>query len=382
MNMIQTPPRPPDGIVAHRSTPMAPSERGEQLGAAHADGVQRTIDGYVRLFRTVAGGPVDLGALGREALRAIEAYSHEAATEIRGIALGAGVDPAHVAALNARTEILALLGARGRGECSTVVVLGPNGQPPLTMQTWDWHEHFADCWLIWTVEHADGRVVHLLTEYGILGKIGVSSRGFGLHFNILSHRSDAASPGIGVPLHVLARAALDRAPDAAGALAMLGAAEVSASSALTLVASGNAGKTAVSAELVPEGPRFVTPTPTGLLIRTNHCLDPAAAVGDRAPRRGPDSYLRHDVLSRALYGRTPANREALRTLMASHAGGSGAICCHPDPDAELGDRWATLATVALDVHAGELWVRRNGPCDVASQWWAAGAGQTETREAA
>lgn len=379
MNMPQT---PPDGIVAHRSGPMAPAERGEELGAAHADGVHRTIDGYARLFRAVAGGPADLTALGREALRAIEAFSRDAADEVRGIALGAGADPAHVAALNARTEILALLGARGRGECSTVVVLGPNGQPPLTMQTWDWHEHFADCWLVWTVEHADGRVVHLLTEYGILGKIGVSSRGFGLHFNILHHRSDAASPAIGVPLHVLARAALDRAPDAAGALAMLGAAEVSASSALTLVASGNAGKTAVSAELVPEGPRFVTPAPTGLLIRTNHCLDPAAAAGDRAPRLGPDSYLRHDVLSRALYGRTPSSREALRALMASHAGGSGAVCCHPDPDAPVGDRWATLATVALDVHAGELWVRRNGPCDVASQWWAAGASRTETREAA
>ena len=250
------------------------------------------------------------------------------------------------------------------------------------MQTWDWHEHFADAWLVWTIEHEDGRVVHLLTEYGILGKIGVSSRGVGLHFNILHHRSDAAGGGIGVPLHVLARTVLDRADDASGALALMGAAEVSASSALTLVTAGNAGKSAVSAELVPEGPRFVTPSATGLLIRTNHCLDPATAAGDRAPRLGPDSYLRHDVLNRALYGRTPAGREALRSVMASHAGGSGAVCCHPDPAAELGDRWATLATVALDVREGELWVRRHGPCDEASQWWAAGARSTAMVEAA
>ncbi|HET6510255.1 MAG TPA: C45 family peptidase [Baekduia sp.] len=376
------PQTPPDGLVVHRSAPMAPGDRGEELGAAHAEGVRRTIEGYERLFRTVAGGAVDLGVLGGEALRAIDAFSPAAGAEVRGIALGAGAAPEHVAALNARTEILALLGAGGRGECSTVVVLGPGDQPPLTLQTWDWHDHFADGWMIWTVEHDDGRVVHVLTEYGMLGKIGVSSRGFGLHFNILHHRADAATPAIGVPLHVLARATLDRAEDASGALAMLGAAEVSASSALTLVASGNAGKSAISADLVPEGPRFVAPAPTGLLIRTNHCLDPATALGDRAPRVGPDSYLRHDVLSRALYGRTPATREALRALMANHTGGSGAVCCHPEEGAELGDRWATLATVSLDVHAGELWVRRNGPCDVASQWWAAGARATATTEAA
>jgi isopenicillin-N N-acyltransferase-like protein len=380
MNMTQMP--PPDGLVTHRSAPASPAERGEELGVAHAEAIHRTIAGYERLFHATAGGPVDLGALGREALRAIEDVSSSAAAEVRGIALGAGADPAHVAALNARTEILALLGARGRGECSTVVVLGPNGQPPLTMQTWDWHDHFADAWLVWTIEHEDGRVVHLLTEYGILGKIGVSSRGIGIHFNILHHRSDAARGGIGAPLHVLSRLALDTADDASAALALLGAAEVSASSALTVVGAGNAGKTAVCAELVPEGPRFVTPSATGLLIRTNHCLDPAAAVGDRAPRVGPDSYLRHDVLQRALYGRTPAGREALRALMASHAGGAGAVCCHPDPAAALGDRWATLATVALDVREGELWVRRNGPCDEASQWWAAGGRRTAMMETA
>jgi isopenicillin-N N-acyltransferase like protein len=375
-----TAPTPPDGLVTHVSGPMAPAARGEELGAAHATAIARTIDGYAALFGAVAGRSVELGALGREALAAIESYSAAAAAEVRGIAGGAGVDPAHVAALNARTEILALLGARGRGECSTVVVLGPNGRPPLTMQTWDWHDHFDDSWFVWTIEHEDGRVLHLLTEYGILGKIGVSSRGVGVHFNILNHGSDARDGTIGVPLHVLSRTVLDRADDASEALALLGAAEVSASSALTVIGSGNAGKTAASAELTPDGPRFVTPSPTGLLIHTNHCLDPAAALGDRAPRLGPDSYLRHDVLNRALYGRTPSGREALRTLMASHAGGSGSVCCHPDPGAELGDRWKTLATVALDVHAGELWVRRNGPCDEASQWWAAAAQQTEMME--
>jgi isopenicillin-N N-acyltransferase-like protein len=353
-------------ITSHLSAPATPADRGEAFGAAHADDVAGTIERYERLFAHLADGPFDLRPLGEEALRAIEDYAPDAATEIRGIAGGASVDPWAVAAINARTEILAGLGAPGRGECSTIVVLGPAGKEPVSIQTWDWHDLFADSWLVWSIEHPDGHLVHTVTEYGILGKIGVSSRGFGIHFNILNHRSDRAR--IGVPLHVLSRTALDTATDAGSALALLGAAEVSASSTLTVVGASAAGKTALSAELTPEGPRFVAPSQTGLLIHTNHFLDPLLAAGDLMPRVGPDSYVRHDVLNRALYGRTPLDRETLRTLMASHVGGAGAVCCHPAAGAGLGECWQTLATVALDVCGGDLWVRENGPCDEGAEW--------------
>ena len=128
------------------------------------------------------------------------------------------------------------------------------------------------------------------------------------------------------------------------------------------------GASALCAELSPPGPRFVLPDTDGLLVHTNHFLDPVAAAGDQEPRRGPDSYLRLDVLRRALSGHRELDRDAVVAAMASHLGGSGAVCCHPATGAGLGERWATLVTVALDVRAGTLSARVGGPCATTSPW--------------
>jgi isopenicillin-N N-acyltransferase-like protein len=342
-------------VIAHRSPVASPAERGEEFGAAHAAAVAANVDRYAELL-----GAAEPRPLGEEALRAIAAHAPAPAAEIRGIAGGAGLEPWAVALLNARTEALARLDAGAGGECSTVVALGPAGTPPVTLQTWDWHDVFADGWLVWTIELPDGTVLHTLTEYGMLAKIGVNSHGVGLHFNILHHASDGGP--VGLPVHVLARTVLERARDAGQAVALLGAVEVSASSVLTVVVDG----AAVCAELAPAGPRFVTAGAGGLLVHTNHFLDPHLAAGDRAPRLGPDSYLRHDVLTRGLAAAPPPrDRDDLLALMADHTAG---VCCHPEPGAPLGERWATLATVSLDVAAGALHVRRGGPCDARAGW--------------
>lgn len=359
----------------YRSAPAGPRERGLDFGAAHRQQIARTIEHYQRLFDQVAGAPVDLLALGTETMAGIRSFSPEAAGELEGMASGAGVRLRALAAVNARTEILARLeaahhrDATGRGECSTVVHLGTRGTP-VSVQTWDWHDLLEDDWLVWTIEHPDGTVVHTVTEYGVLGKIGVNNHGVGVHFNILHHSSDGGP--IATPVHVLARAVLDGARGLGGALAMVGAAVTSASTVLTLVGADAHGASALCAELSPPGPRFVLPDLDGLLVHTNHFLDPIAAAGDQGPRRGPDSYLRLDVLRRTLHGRADLDRDTVVAAMASHLGGGGAVCCHPAAGAGLGDRWATLVTVALDVRAATLTARVGGPCRTSAPWHAAG----------
>jgi isopenicillin-N N-acyltransferase like protein len=335
-------------VLTFTSAPATPEARGEEFGAAHAAEVAATVERYGELFAVVASRPVDLRPLGEEALAAIARFSGEADAEIRGIAGGAGLKPWQVAALNARTEILARLGTAGRGECSTVVDLRSRTRSPATMQTWDWHDVFADSWLGWTIEHPDGRVVHTVTEFGILAKIGVNSRGVGVHINILHHASDGGP--MGVPVHVLARAVLDHSADAGAAVALIGAAEVSASSVLTIIGASDAGTTAIGAELAPDGPRYVLPSPDGLYVHTNHFLDPHLAAGDREPRVGPDSYLRLDVLRPALHAHPTADIEELRSILADHSAGGGSLCCHPRPAPSWGvvgqhwPRWRSTST--------------------------------------
>jgi isopenicillin-N N-acyltransferase like protein len=360
-------------VIRHyRSAPASPRDRGRDFGAAHPAEIRATAEIYSELFAATAQRPVGIRAVGQEALAAIRGFSAAAASEVEGIAEGAGLPAEMVAAVNARTEILAALrsprpGLLQRGECSTVVRLAGFGEAPIALQTWDWHDVFADSWLVWTIEHPDGHVVHTLTEYGILGKIGVSSAGLGLNLNILHHGHDGGL--VRVPVHVLARSVLDSARDIGQALTAIASAPVSASSALTLTADGAGEPIAITAEVFPGGPRFVTPRPDGLLLHTNHFLDPHAARHDQETCIGPDSFLRLAVLERRLARRAGDGAPDLLAAMGSHLGGGGAICCHPDGAAELGDRYATLATVVIDVQAGELTVRAGGPCGQESPWW-------------
>ena len=335
-------------IAHHRSAPAGPSDRGEAFGAVHAERIAATLERYRALF---APG-TDLDALGAQALAATRGYAPALAAEIAGIAAGARLPATAVAALNARTEIL----GRGRGECTTLAWAGAS------VQTWDWHAELADGWLVWTIEHPGGRVVHTLTEYGIVGKIGVGGA-LGVHLNILHHARDGGP--VGVPVHVVVRHLLDAARDVGHARDLAAAARVSASSALTLVGAG----AAVTAELHPGGPGLVHPDAHGMLLHANHFLAPDAAVGDRAHVDDPGSYGRLDDLRARLGERPPRDREAALAALCSHAGGYDAICCHPDPAAPPGDRWATLATVALDPAHGTLAVRAGGPCAAGDPWW-------------
>jgi isopenicillin-N N-acyltransferase-like protein len=106
----------------------------------------------------------------------------------------------------------------------------------------------------------------------------------------------------------------------------------------------------------------VLPTEHGILVHTNHFVDPRAAGGDLEPTLGPDSLVRYDVLRRRLVERPALTPEAVVAAMRSHLGGAGAICCHPDPESELGHRYTTLATVTVDVASCRLVVRAGGPC--------------------
>ncbi|MFJ3485998.1 C45 family autoproteolytic acyltransferase/hydrolase [Pseudomonas sp. NPDC090202] len=342
-----------------RSTVTDPFGRGREFGECHAVQIRASVEAYRGLFQRSAGRRVDLLALGSEALTQIEAFAAPLHDEIRGMAEGSGVDVREIGAINARTEILAYLGATLRGECSTVVHVDPARAAPLTLQTWDWYSQFASQWLQWEIPHADGRLTTTVTEYGIVGKIGVNNRGIGVHFNILHHRLDGQR--IGVPVHVASRWMLDSTGDFNDALQLLAAVDFSASSVLTVVASKDGEGGAVSVELYPQGPAFVFPGTDGLLVHTNHFLDRKAAEGDTEWPVYPDTLVRHDVLSRRLRNRQDLSVATLLQAMHSHLGSTGAVCCHPDPNSQA-DQYQTLVTVAIDVAAGTLTAMPGGPC--------------------
>jgi isopenicillin-N N-acyltransferase-like protein len=342
-----------------------PAARGHEFGAVHAREVATTVARYRRLFASLYAADVDLTSVGARALDRIDGWAPELGQEIRGIAAGAGLPVEHVAAINARTEIIATLRRdlpRPVRECSAVVALPASGGVAVAAQNWDWYVDFADNWLEWTIPHPDGRRVSTLTEYGIVGKIGVNDAGLGVLFTMLHHRDDGAD--IGVPVHVVARRVLDQARAVDDGKAICASAAPSASTSVTMVA----GAEAVSAELWPGGPGlgpgFAPPDAHGVLVRTNHFLTDPARAGDEVPGEAPTTLVRYDTLRRILSGGAGgAGRDVTPDdVVAALCDHTGGVCSHPLAEEPADLRHGTLATVVLDLVAGGLVTRTGPPC--------------------
>jgi isopenicillin-N N-acyltransferase-like protein len=321
--------------------PVVRSADGRALGTEAREDILRCWAGYEPLFDAWGTGAREIAEATFERTRA---WAPRLAAEIEAIAAGAGLAIWQVAALNARTEIL----AKGRGECSTVVLLG---DPPRTLQTWDWHEHLDDVKFVWDTGH-----VRTLTEYGIVGKIGVNSAGLGVHMNILHHASDGG--GDGVPVHVVARRILDEATTVEEAAKIARSADVCASTVLTAVDRHGAA----CLELCPAGLGEVRPR-DGVLLHTNHFLDPELAEGEDNRDEDPESWDRLEALEQRIDELRTA--PDLADVIKLH---DAPVCCHPEPGAPFGERYATLATISLDVAGGHLRLRAGGPCADESPW--------------
>jgi isopenicillin-N N-acyltransferase-like protein len=342
------------------SSALGPADRGRELGEHHATEVARTVAAYRRLFAARATRPFDVDAWAERAWATITELAPTAAEEIAGIAEGAGLPVREVAMLNARTELLAVADPTGVvPECSTVVRLHP-GRPPVAVQTWDWYDAMADDWFVWTLPLPGGPVVRTVTEYGVLGKIGVNSHGVGVLFNLLRHRDDtlAEEAGLGFPLHLLSRQVLETARTLDDAVALARSVSTSASSSLTVV---DADGGAASIEMFPGGPGVLEPDDAGLLVRTNHFVSADGAPGCLAASIGPGSAIRRTTLLDAFESRPPSSAGEVVAAMHDHRD-VGGVCAHPDPALARPLQHATLATVALDVAGRDLTVTAGGPC--------------------
>ncbi len=291
-------------------------------------------------------------------MKAIEAWAPDLAEEITGMAEGARLPVTDLAAVNARTEILSYLGGPRESECSAVVLLGDDEDAaPVAVQTWDWMRQMAAGWLVWTIPFADGRVTTTLTEYGVVGKIGVNNSGLGLLFTRLHHDDDGAD-GIGLPVHVAARRVLDECDTVTSAAYTLTTASVTASSSLNLVSHGPGGNAAITAELHPGGPGGSFPRTTACSSTPTTSSTPAWCPSDPYPRLHPGTLIRRDQLRRGLRRHAgKPDAATVRKVMARHAGG---VCHHTAAGHD--DDHITLATVELDLKKGEVLANEGGPC--------------------
>jgi isopenicillin-N N-acyltransferase-like protein len=303
-------------------------------GRTHGGELRQEVAACVDFYRIILGlGEAELRERAAVFERLISAYAPQQAEEIRGIAEGAGLPPAHIFAINARSELVPFEVA----ECTVLSV----PQAGLLGQTWDWCEQLEDLITLLSITHEDGHRVLTISEPGIVGKIGLSSAGVGVCLNFLSvPRSEE-----GVPIHNLLREALDARSLAAARLRLR---QAGAGRGGNILLAGDSGE-AVNFEFA--GDQVDERILEGNFCHTNHCVFRHIPAGDMEA----NSIGRLERATELLGEPSAPGVSDLQRILSDRSDPDAPICApyHPLFGLELG----TLCAVVMDLPRGELFLR-------------------------
>ncbi|KAJ4328099.1 hypothetical protein N0V84_001467 [Fusarium piperis] len=174
----------------------SPYEIGFQHGQQAKDQVLGSLTYYGALFESTCG--LDWPSVREEATRyldTLERLCPEYLEEIRGIAEGAEVTLLDIVALNVRTEInFGLFSKEPKlpielDGCTALAIKTGNG-PSFLTQNWDWQTLQGQNLIVYTVHRPDTDIPRftVVTEAGIIGKIGLNESGVGVCLNAIKAR--------------------------------------------------------------------------------------------------------------------------------------------------------------------------------------------------
>jgi isopenicillin-N N-acyltransferase-like protein len=330
----------------------SPLERGRAHGRAWAAPIAEIARIRTRLVREQGGfrSDDDVLRLARRHLPILDAFDAPLAQELRGIAEGAGLDPAALVVLNHYTDLKDLHAAaldEVDDDCSAIVAATVEGA--LLGQTWDMHGTAAPFVSMLHVPAHDARPeAWLLSIVGCLGMAGMNAHGVGVTINNL--RSNDARVGLVWPAVVRRALAEPTAEDAARIVetAPLGSGHhylvADATRAIGIETSGRLAERWKELSLANVGARF---------HHENHCL---GTVVTKVSSISPVSTTleRHAWLERSLTDRPLAGRDDLWARLGSHDGYPRSICTHL-ATADAPDAMLTCAGIAMNLTQRRMW---------------------------
>ncbi len=247
-------------------------EIGYEHGRKGREEVLRSLETYEKLFygyQQINWSVAKEKALSH--IKAIEKYDFSMIEEMEGIAKGAGVEFEDILALNARSEI-ALAGYKGKSfsdGCTAIALTKPIIQDTIIGQNWDWKSTQRESLLLLWIENKDRPHITMVTEGGMIGKIGFNSSGIGICFNALITDKKTNE----VPIHLGLRAVLNSYSLTEAISKIKGEQMASTASFLIGYDEGDHNGMAVNVEVSPFGIDYVGGNGEGL-VHTNHiCSD-------------------------------------------------------------------------------------------------------------
>lgn len=319
-----------------------PFERGRQHGEHLSEEIGKTIDFYCSIFKLPES---EIFRHAEFFHQLIDSFNPGYSEEIQGIAKGSKVDPLWIVALNARTEILSR-NTNASNECTTVYF----PRPSILGQNWDWGKPLEPLTVLMNIEGSDGHRIFMLTEPGIIGKIGMNNRGLGVCLNILTLDQQLD----GLPVHIILRAILDcdNLVEVESLLAQHG--QGKASNILVADATGNG----FDMEFCGED-KFRLEANSDYLLHTNHYL--AKAINSELNPDFFSSYARFNKATKILAGNKERTVETMSRLLSDDSDVSLPIYRDYLPDQSVHEL-GTISTIVMELTQQKMHVRKGkGP---------------------
>ncbi|WOF74107.1 C45 family autoproteolytic acyltransferase/hydolase [Parvibaculaceae bacterium PLY_AMNH_Bact1] len=311
-----------------------PAERGEQHGTALKERIQRMIEVYGSFFGRKESEIFDIA---KHFKSVINEFSPDYGTEIEAIADAAKVNPLWIYALNARSEFLSFVPAT---ECTVMHFAGT----PLLGQNWDWEERLEPLIALARIERTDGPSILMMTEPGILGKIGLNDAGVGVCFNFLHINR----PTNGVPIHILLRAILECSSIEAVRDTIKRAGPGRSANILVADESGNRFDMEFAAT-----EQIEVEDPGDVIAHTNHYLDPEMFS---MPHILENSTLRLNRAYALAKETEPRDRAAMVRMLSDTENPGNSICQTYRQREPLGNM-GTVCTLTMNLAARNMDIR-------------------------
>ena len=188
--------------VKHITCSGTPYEVGQQHGSQARDEVLGSIEFYKDFFmKRIKIDWTKAEEVATEFLPFLKSNYAEYVEEMQGVADGAGVKLNDVVLLNVRTEIAYGMMSDG---CTAFAWKSPEGS--FIAQNWDWSAEQIPNIIKMRIEQEGKPVIEMMTEGGILGKIGMNSAGVGVTLNAIQAKGLSYKK---LPCHLALRTVLN-----------------------------------------------------------------------------------------------------------------------------------------------------------------------------
>lgn len=310
-----------------------------QRGQIHGEALKSGIHEHIELTKDFMAENLEIKPQDSTAdflnntnfMPAIERWTPSLVDEMKGMAEGAGADFREILMLNLVDEacwhFMERKGAfksptLGAESCSSLGVEGQYGMPPLVAQNLDLPAYYDGLQALLHIKDAQAEMeIFAITFAGVVGAVGMNSRGVGMCENTLIQLKHAAD---GLPVMHVSRGILAQ-PTLEDAVAFIHNVRHASGQNYVIGSADGVVDYECSASKVR---RFVPEERAGMVYHTNHALVNQDAY---APGKKPEnSSARLESIRRDLNSaHGPLTVDVIKKALSSHSCEPNPVCVHP-----------------------------------------------------